>query len=244
MENEKIALFFDMDETIVSTDTIFSLFDEFGKKEKGEEIYEWSKNNPKKVADLYNIPIEEIYPGMDVELICKEIIEENKGIPLNKFEELVNALPIYEGAEKFFSDFMRKYGNNVFIISSSFEPIARGIAKKLGIPIENVIATKLLKENEKITKFIGPVLEAEKKEDALKEITTKNNILLKNCVGVGDGKHDHFFIKAITASGGLGIAVSKDKTLIENSGAQVIMSIPDYTKISTAVNDFAEKLEK
>jgi HAD superfamily phosphoserine phosphatase-like hydrolase len=242
MANEKIALFFDMDETIIATDTIFAFFDKFGKKEKAEQVYEWSKNNPEKVAEMYKIPLEEVYPGIDVELICKEIIAENDGIRLEVFEKLVAELPIYEGAENFFSDFMNKYGNNTFIVSSSFEPIAKGVAKRLGIPTENVIATKLLEENGMITKFIGPVIEAEKKELAVKTIAEKNNLMLKNCVGAGDGKHDHFFIRSITSAGGLGIAVSEDETLITNSKAQVVMPKPDYNDISTAINNFAEKV--
>jgi HAD superfamily phosphoserine phosphatase-like hydrolase len=242
MESEEVALFFDMDETIIATDTIFAFFDKFGKKDKAEQVYEWSKNNPEKIAEVYKIPVENVYPGMDVELICKEIISENEGISLDTFTDLVNELPFYNGAEEFFLNFKNKYGNNMFIVSSSFEPIAQGIANKLGIPMENVIATKLREENEKITEFIGPVMEAENKATAVQELAEKNNLKLKNCVGVGDGKHDHFFIRAITDSGGLGIAVSKDETLVTNSKAQIVMPTPDYNKISTAINNFAEKL--
>ena len=238
----EIALFFDMDETIIAKDTIFAFFEKFGKKEKGEEVYEWSKNNPEKISQMYGISKEDVYPGMDVELICKEIIKEHNGVPLESFEELVNELPFYPRAEQFFLEFKEKYGDNIFIVSSSYDPIAKGIAKKIGIPIENVVATKLLEEDGKITKFIGPVMEAEKKEEAIKKIAKENNIDLQNCVGAGDGKHDHFFIRAITNAGGLGIATSKNEMLVTNSKAQIIMNEANYAKITEVVDDFAKKL--
>jgi len=98
-----LAFAFDLDDTIVPTDTIFEFFGLYGKKERAEKIYELSCTAPQKLALEYGIPAEKVYPAMDVELVLGEIVKENGPIPVGKFEGLALIVPLCEGAPEFFA---------------------------------------------------------------------------------------------------------------------------------------------
>ena len=240
----KLAFVFDMDDTIVPTDTIFAFFELYGKKEKAEELYEWSKEAPEKIAKAYAMPLEKVYKGIDVELLLNEVVAERGPIPVEKFRQVAEKLPLFTGVKEFFAKLQGKYGENLFLLTSSYEPVAKAVAKRIGVLEENVMATKLRESARKVTGFLGPVMEAEMKEKTMRKMMGERGISLRNCVAVGDGLLDKYFIGAVVRAGGLGIAVSDKKELVEYSKAQVSMKEPVYAGIWKSIEEFGSKGEK
>ena len=238
---KKLAFVFDLDGTIVPADTVFEFFGLYGKKERAEKIYGLSCNAPKKLASECGIciPAEKIYPGIDVEIVLGEIVEENGPIPLEKFEELALTVPLCKGAPEFFAKLRERYGGNIFIVSSTFQPLGRAIAKRLGLDEENVLATRLREEGGRVIGFLGPVMEAGEKEIALRNAAARRKLSLKDFVAVGDGSQDWYFMKAVADAGGLGIAVSANRELVRKAGPKVVMEAPDFGKIWVEIEKFA-----
>jgi len=236
----KIALVFDVDETITREDTIFQFFDVFGKRKEAGRIYRWAKSNPKRILKEYGIPEKEIYPSIDVELILKEILSEKGAIPIEVFENIGKKAELAEGALEFFSYFGRKRQFEVFLITSEYRPIAEAIAKRLVVPRKNIFSTELKIARGKVVGFRGPVMESEEKLSALRQIA-KRGFAYSSIFAFGDSESDKYFIGEAVRKRGIGVAVRKNAELIRFAKPQYVQRVPDFEKLMKIVTKEAEK---
>ncbi|MEK6954344.1 MAG: HAD family hydrolase [Candidatus Micrarchaeota archaeon] len=237
---EKIALVFDVDETITKEDAIFQFFEVFGKRKEAEKIYEWVKSNPGRISKEFGIPRSKIYPSIDVELILKEILNEKGEIPVEFFEQIGESARLAKGAKEFFQYFTKNRQFEVFFITSEYRPISESIAKRLGVPENNIFCTELKIERRKMVGFKGPVMESKKKLIALRQIAKRG--FAYSCIfAFGDSESDKYFIGEAVQKGGVGIVVRKNAELIRFAKPQYVQSEPDFGKLMKIVNDEAEK---
>lgn len=237
---QKIALVFDVDETITKEDTIFAFFDKFGMRKRAVGIYEWSKSAPENIRREYGVQIGKIYPSIDVELILKEILSKEKRIPIADFEDIAAKAKLAKGAEDFFRYFSENKRFEVFFITSQYRPIAEKIAKRLGISRRNIYCTELTVKGKQVIAFQGPVMESERKLDALKMISKKGFPYFQ-IFTFGDSASDRNFIGMAIRKGGVGVAVRPNSRLISYAKPQYIQQEPDFQELKKIVLTEAKK---
>ena len=217
----KIVLATDVDGTLTEpgSDTIFDFFGLYEKKEESEELYEWSLNAPEKISAKYGIPLDRVFPSIDVEILLKQIITEQDGVAQSVFEKIGREARLAEGARELVAEAQGM--GAVFFLTCAFEPTALAIAKRLGVEEENVFCTRLEEHGGKVIGFKGPVMEAEVKRAALQDICGKTRAPLNRFVGLGDSSSDAPFVKGIIEAGGLGLVLGGNKKLLE-AGAKPV----------------------
>ncbi len=222
----KIAVVLDQDGTLTPNDTILDFYAVFGKRERGERVYEWSKNAPERIEREFRIPKNNVYESIDVELIAREIFRENGAIKKRVFKEIAERAELFNGVEEFVAA-LRGEGFSVLVASATYEPIMRAFAKRVGIASENVGATKLaLDAAGNAVGFVGPVMEREAKADFVKRVSKKTRIPLARFVGIEDSASDDPFLDAISGAGGLSIKLNVE---------------PDFRAITKKILKFAER---
>jgi HAD superfamily phosphoserine phosphatase-like hydrolase len=237
---KKIALVFDVDETITKGDTIFQFFEVFGKRGKAERIYRWVKSNPKRILKKYGIPLKEINPSIDIELVLKEILAEKGAISIEVFENIGKKAELAKGATEFFEYFGKKRQFEVFFITSEYRPIAETIAERLGVPEKNIFCTELKIRRGNVVDYKGPVMESRDKLRALKKIS-KRGFAYSRIFTFGDSESDKYFIGEAVRKGGTGVAVRKNAELVRFAKPQYVQSEPDFGELMNIVKKEAEK---
>jgi phosphoserine phosphatase len=216
----------DQDGTLTPADTILDFYAAFGKRERGEKIYEWSKNAPQRIEREFGIPQSKVYESIDVELIAKEIFRENGAVKKRVFEEIASKAKIFDGVKEFVAA-MRGEGFQVFVASATYEPISLAFAKRVGISTQNVGATKLeLDSKGNAVGFVGPVMERGVKADFVRRTSKKTGVAWSRFVGIGNSASDDPFLDAISNAGGLSIKLNAE---------------PDFAAITKKVMEYAEK---
>jgi HAD superfamily phosphoserine phosphatase-like hydrolase len=228
----------DIDGTLWEGDSIFALFERYGKRERAEAVYGWSASAPEKIAAEYGMPVERVYPGIDVELILEEIVRENGPIEASVFEGMANEVRLLEGAEPLFAA-LAAQGIDAYLVSTAYEPFASALAMRLGIPAKNVIATKLAMQDGRATGFRGPVIEGERKEAQVRKLAQLTGIPLSRFVAIGDGAMDKWWLRAVAQEGGLAVAVSDNRNLVEYARPGLAMERPDFKAIIAEILKFA-----
>ncbi len=237
---KKIALVFDVDETITKEDTIFQFFDKFGKRGRAERIYDWVKNDPGRISQEFGIPGGKINPSIDVELILREILNEKGEIPVEVLGEVGEKAELSKVAEEFFGYFREKKQFEVFFITSEYRQIAEAIAKRLGVLEKNVFCTELKIKRGKVVGFKGPVMESKEKMKALRQIA-KRGFANSRIFAFGDSESDKYFIGDAVRKGGVGVAVRKNAELIRFAKPQFVQIEPDFGELMKIVMKEAEK---
>ncbi len=237
---EKFIAVFDMDGTLTPRDTIFGLFDLLGVGSRAERVYKASKSNPAWVSNEFGIPLSNVFPGIDVELVIKEALE--KGPVTNSRFASAAAVPLYPGGKRLIAR-LRRLGNvNSFIATASYAPIARRVAARIGVDAANVASTRLLFDAQgNAVKFVGPVMEGSKKEDFVRRLSASQQVPLANFVAVGDSPSDLPFLLAVQRAGGFSASV-KDKAEIRTAGIPVFLKSnrPDFAALEVAIKQFLE----
>ena len=123
------------------------------------------------------------------------------GLPLDVIDEVLrNRITLNAGA-KTLAATMRARGAHVAIVSGGFTPFTSEIARRLGAHEHR--ANRLETVGEKLTgRVIEPILGADAKLEALKDISARLGLSREQTMGVGDGAND---LPMLGASG-LGIA--------------------------------------
>ena len=104
---------------------------------------------------------------------------------------------------------LREKDLQVAIVTTGLDVLADSVALKLGVP--NVVANGLvLDENGYLTNEVIFNVDLFDKQKAFSRLTKKMGIPNSLCVAVGDSKYDVNFLR----SAGLGVAIKKDKDLI------------------------------
>jgi phosphoserine phosphatase len=141
-----------------------------------------------------------------------------KGLPADRVLSLLNTIPLAEGAERLIRT-LRLLGYKTAILSGGFTFFARPLQERLGI--DWVHANELEMTDGAVTgRVLPPIVNAERKAELLREITTREDISLEQVVAVGDGANDIPMLKLA----GMGIAY-RAKPLVRQSAPQSISSL-------------------
>lgn len=174
---------FDMDSTLIQAEVIDELARKMGVYEQVSSITEAAMRGDIDFNDSF-----------------KQRIALLKGLDESVLQEVAEALPITEGAERLFKT-LKKYGYRTAILSGGFTYFGNYLKNKL--EIDYVFANELeIKEGKLTGKHIGEIIDGEKKAELLKLIAFKEDIHLEQVIAVGDGSNDLPMLRIA----GLGIA--------------------------------------
>ena len=134
-----------------------------------------------------------------------------KGLDASVRQEIIDHLPITEGADRLFS-ILKKCGFKIAILSGGFMFVGRYLQERFGV--DYVYANELEVEYGKFTgRYIGDVVDATRKAELLSLIAQVEHIDLAQVIAVGDGAND---LKML-GTAGLGIAFHAKPKVQENA---------------------------
>lgn len=196
---------FDLDNVIIDGEAI----DEIGKlvnvQDEIAEITEKAMNG-----------------DIDFEDSIKERVKLLTGASVEDIKKLAENIKLMEGVEKTIKS-LKDEGYLIAIISGSFDLIANPLKEKFNVDF--LFTNTLIEENGKLTGEVTGSLVKKSKADTLKKLIEENNILLDECVAIGDGAND---ISMLEASG-LSIAFNAKPSVKEI--ADIIVEGKDLTKV-------------
>ncbi len=141
-----------------------------------------------------------------------------EGLPVEKVNSLLNAIPLAEGAERLIRT-LKLLGYKTVILSGGFNFFARSLQKRLGI--DEYHSNELEIGSGLVTgRVVPPIINGECKAALLREIAQREGISLEQVVAVGDGAND---IPMLNLAG-MGIAY-RAKPLVRQSADQSISSL-------------------
>ena len=141
-----------------------------------------------------------------------------KGLDASVRQDIINHLPITEGADKLFR-ILKKCGFKIAILSGGFMFVGRYLQERFGV--DYVYANELEVEDGKFTgRYIGDVVDARRKAELLELIAQVEHIDLAQVIAVGDGANDLNML----AKAGLGIAFHA-KPKVQESAQQSISTV-------------------
>lgn len=206
LENKKIAVFFDVDNTLIEGQTQKMMVSYFYHKKKINlvfllEIYFWFL--------LYKIGI--VSEGLSImkkayKLTKGMSVEEFKGFMLDLFEKEIKSKIYPQAVERI--NFHKKEGHEIILVSKSCKILIDIIKDFLNINFS--IATELEIKNGMLTgKLKGRIIHGEEKFAAIKELIPIKNWELKESYAYGDHYSDLFLLKNV----GHPLVVNPDKRL-------------------------------
>jgi len=161
---------------------------------------------------------------MDFETAIKERVNLLKGVSVKDIKNVVEKIPLMEGAEETIKE-LKNRGYKIATITGSFDIISNHIKEKLGLDF--AYSNILLEEEGLLTGEVeGPLVKGSK-ADVLKELAEKEDISLDNVAAVGDGANDISMLEAVK----LGIAFNAKPALKEI--ANVIIDKKDLRELLT-----------
>ncbi|WP_461211448.1 phosphoserine phosphatase SerB [Desulfocurvus sp. DL9XJH121] len=192
---------FDMDSTLVQAEGIDELARRAGVVDKVAAITE---------------------AAMRGELDFKQSLTERvallKGLDASVMEEVAEAMPFTEGAERLVRT-LKKLGYKVAILSGGFTYFGERLREKWGV--DYVYANELEIEDGRLTGRVkGQIVDGKRKADLLTSIAKKEEISLQQAVAVGDGAND----LPMLGVAGLGIAFHA-KPVVRKGARQAISTM-------------------
>jgi phosphoserine phosphatase len=141
-----------------------------------------------------------------------------EGLEESVLEDLAEALPLTEGAERLVST-LRSLGYKTAILSGGFTYFGELLRQRLGI--DYVYANELEIADGKVTgRVSGTIVDGQRKAELLREIAASEGIDLEQVISVGDGAND----LPMLSIAGLGIAF-RAKPLVKQSAEQSISTL-------------------
>ncbi len=123
-----------------------------------------------------------------------------KGLPVSAKDDVIEHLPITEGADRLFS-VLKQCGFKIAILSGGFTFVAQYLQKRFDI--DYVYANTLEEADGVLTgRYVGDIVDGNRKADLLELIAQAEKIDLRQVIAVGDGAND---LKMLNKAG-LGIA--------------------------------------
>jgi phosphoserine phosphatase len=193
----KRLIVFDVDSTLVSGEVIDELAAEAG------------------VADQVAAITRRAMDGqLDFEAALRERVSRLKGLPLERAEAAGARLTLTPGAEETVRT-LKDLGYRVAAISGGFDIFVEPLRRRLGL--DYAWSNELEVVDGRLTgRLVGPVVDARRKADLLRQVAAMEHVPLEMVVSVGDGANDIPMLQAA----GLGIAFgSRDKTRRAADGA-------------------------
>lgn len=112
---------------------------------------------------------------------------EWKDVPLEKIREIVDEIPIVDGAKELVQD-LGKLGVKTVIISSGLDILAERVAQALGI--DEYFSNKLEVENGKLTGEVEVIVAADGKGEFFERLLQERNVAPEETIAIGDGPSD------------------------------------------------------
>jgi phosphoserine phosphatase len=135
-----------------------------------------------------------------------------KGLPESRVRELLDSIPLAEGAERLIST-LKMLGYKTAILSGGFTFFARHLQERFGI--DYIHANDLEFANGAVTGEVpGAIVDGPRKAELLKQIADQEKISLEQVIAVGDGANDLPMLKLA----GMGIAF-RAKPLVRESAS-------------------------
>ena len=189
---------FDMDSTLIQTEVIDELAELAGVGEKVRAITEAAMNGE-----------------IDFNESFKQRMALLEGLSEEVLQTVAENLPITKGAHRLMKA-LKYYGYKTAILSGGFSYFGHYLQKELGI--DYVHANELEIKDGKLTgKYIGEIVNGEKKAEFLKAIAEKEGIHINQTIAVGDGANDLPMLNLA----GLGIAFHAKPTVKENAETSI-----------------------
>lgn len=180
--NRRLVVF-DMDSTLLKIEVIDELARKMGVVEKVSEITEQAMNG-----------------GLDFDQSLRARVRLLKGMPHSVIQEIIDQLPLMEGAEKLIRS-LKKLGYKVAILSGGFIDFVEELKSRLGVDFG--YANKLeFVDGVATGEVLGEIINGEKKLRYMKKIAAAENLEMNQVIAIGDGANDLPMIGAA----GLGIA--------------------------------------
>lgn len=180
--NRRLVVF-DMDSTLVNTEVINELAILAGA---GEEVAA--------------ITAAAMRGELDFQESLRRRVAQLAGLDESVLQQVAEALPLMEGAERVTST-LKRLGYKIGIISGGFDYFGHHLQEKLGF--DYVHANRLEIIDGKLTgNVLGEIVDGPKKAELLQQIARKENLTLAQTIAVGDGAND---IPMLTIAG-MGVA--------------------------------------
>jgi phosphoserine phosphatase len=189
---------FDMDSTLIQTEVIDELAELAGVGAQVRAITEAAMNGE-----------------LDFDTSFKQRMALLEGLSEDVLHNVAINLPITKGAHRLMRA-LKYYGYKTAILSGGFTYFGKYLQKELGI--DYVHANKLEIVDGKLTgKYIGEIVNGEKKAEYLKAIAKKEGIHINQTIAVGDGANDLPMLNLA----GLGIAFHAKPTVKESAETSI-----------------------
>lgn len=175
---------------------------------------------------------------LDFETSLKERINLLKGASLNDIKEVVNNMPLMEGAEETLKE-LKKRGYKIATITGNFEVVADRLKE---LKMDYVFCNVLHEENGVLTGEVsGPLMVEGAKAEVLQTLMDSEGLTAEECAAVGDGANDISMIQ----KAGLGVAFNAKPVvkevadvIIENKDLRELLTIFNHDdKSETAITD-------
>ncbi|MES2240428.1 MAG: phosphoserine phosphatase SerB [Bacteroidota bacterium] len=189
---------FDMDSTLIQTEVIDELAELAGVGEQVRAITESAMNGEIDFSESF-----------------KKRMALLEGLSEDVLQNVAINLPITKGAHRLMKA-LKYYGYKTAILSGGFTYFGNYLQKELGI--DYVHANELEIKDGKLTgKYIGEIVDGQKKAEYLKAIAEKEGIHINQTIAVGDGANDLPMINLA----GLGIAFHAKPTVKESAATSI-----------------------
>lgn len=189
---------FDMDSTLIQTEVIDELAELAGVGQQVKSITEAAMNGE-----------------IDFNESFKQRMALLEGLSEDVLQTVAENLPITKGAHRLMKA-LKYYGYKTAILSGGFTYFGHYLQKELGI--DYVHANELEIKDGKLTgKYIGEIVNGEKKAEYLKAIAEKEGIHINQTIAVGDGANDLPMLNLA----GLGIAFHAKPTVKESAETSI-----------------------
>ena len=192
---------FDMDSTLIENEVIDELARRAGVGDRVAAITERAMRGE-----------------LDFQASFRERLALLKGLSETVLDEVYEGLTLTEGAEHLIAT-LKRLGYKTAILSGGFTCIGRRIQQRLGI--DYLFANELEIVDGMVTGAVqGPIVDAARKAELLRELAARENISLEQTIAVGDGANDLLMLGVA----GLGIAF-RAKPLVRASAKHSISQL-------------------